>query len=228
MTTIKKINANRRNAQHSSGPKTKLGKQRASRNGLIHGFYSSAMKFINEDEAAEYQEFREKIFKEYAPQGALEDVLVDKIASGLWKQRSAEELLDRHLREFRGGRFISQLTGYLDEEGLMHTPSLPARRKNHSRFPMLECESIHFTVTKSHAENKCDKSDKEGNKNEKSTEADAEEDRTQIDAHLKSSIDSVLRCQAVMEKGVYRAIDQLESGREQRANAVPANGAGGE
>ena len=37
----KVIEANRRNAQKSTGPRTALGKLRSSRNALKHGFYSN-------------------------------------------------------------------------------------------------------------------------------------------------------------------------------------------
>ena len=37
MTTLKQIEANRRNAQNSTGPRTEAGKERSSRNAVRHG-----------------------------------------------------------------------------------------------------------------------------------------------------------------------------------------------
>ena len=37
MTSLQQIEANRRNAQNSTGPRTEAGKQRSSRNAVRHG-----------------------------------------------------------------------------------------------------------------------------------------------------------------------------------------------
>ena len=37
MTSLKQIEANRRNAEDSTGPRSKAGKQRSSRNAIRHG-----------------------------------------------------------------------------------------------------------------------------------------------------------------------------------------------
>ena len=42
MATIRQINANRANAQKSTGPRTEEGKAASSRNRLSHGFAASA------------------------------------------------------------------------------------------------------------------------------------------------------------------------------------------
>ncbi len=49
VVSIKRIEANRRNAKHSTGPKTSAGKFRSSRNSLKHGLEARRHLIIGED-----------------------------------------------------------------------------------------------------------------------------------------------------------------------------------
>ena len=49
--TAAQLEANRRNAQRSSGPKTQEGKERSRRNGLKHGLTGAGIVLPLEDEA---------------------------------------------------------------------------------------------------------------------------------------------------------------------------------
>ena len=49
MATQAQIEANRRNAAHSTGPKTDEGKARSSQNAITHGFYAKAF-VVRDDE----------------------------------------------------------------------------------------------------------------------------------------------------------------------------------
>ena len=51
MTSQARIDANRKNAQHSTGPKTDAGKAKSARNALKHGLTSEAAVLPNEDPA---------------------------------------------------------------------------------------------------------------------------------------------------------------------------------
>ena len=58
MTSLKQIEANRRNAEDSTGPRSKAGKQRSSRNAVRHGL--TAETVIEPLEHAEdYEAFEE-------------------------------------------------------------------------------------------------------------------------------------------------------------------------
>ena len=46
VVSIKRIEANRRNAKHSTGPKTSAGKFRSSRNSLKHGLEARSLNLV--------------------------------------------------------------------------------------------------------------------------------------------------------------------------------------
>ena len=50
MTTSKQIEANRRNAQHSTGPITLQGKDKSSQNAIKHGLFSNVPLITGEQE----------------------------------------------------------------------------------------------------------------------------------------------------------------------------------
>jgi hypothetical protein len=66
MATENQINANRENAQHSTGPVTPEGKQKSSRNATKHGFTGQTLH-LTEDELESYHRFVAKVSSEYLP-----------------------------------------------------------------------------------------------------------------------------------------------------------------
>jgi hypothetical protein len=60
MTSLKQIEANRRNAPKSTGPKTEAGKERSRRNAVRHGLTAEAVVGALEDADA-YQTFEAAI-----------------------------------------------------------------------------------------------------------------------------------------------------------------------
>ena len=86
MTTQAQIEANRRNAQKSTGPKTDEGKAASSRNALKHGL--TAQQLILFDETAEdFAAFLAELRQDHAPADATEAVLVERIAVAHWRLR---------------------------------------------------------------------------------------------------------------------------------------------
>ena len=75
---------NRANSQHSTGPRTIPGKQRASLNALRHGLTAHTIVLPSEDPAA-YQRHTQGYFDEYAPNGPTETQLVQTIADTAWR-----------------------------------------------------------------------------------------------------------------------------------------------
>ena len=71
VVSIKRIEANRRNAKHSTGPKTPAGKFRSSRNSLKHGLEARRHLIIGED-IKEFQEYRTSQIRFYDPKDAIE------------------------------------------------------------------------------------------------------------------------------------------------------------
>jgi hypothetical protein len=125
MTSEKKAQANRRNAQKSTGPKTPEGKAAVRLNALRHGILSREILLPGEDEEA-LRELGEHLRAELQPVGELENLLVDRIISAYWRLKRLarveagifawerlEELADRAEREAQGyelSRAISPVT----------------------------------------------------------------------------------------------------------------------
>src|SRR5947207_12729613 len=86
----RKIEANRRNARKSTGPRTATGKKRVSRNALRHGFYSKWLLVQHRDgneNQAEYDELNVAIQEHYQPVGWLEERWLETIAVWSWRLR---------------------------------------------------------------------------------------------------------------------------------------------
>ena len=84
MTSDKQIQANRQNAQKSTGPKTPEGKAAVRHNSLKHGLLSKEVLLPREDEAA-LKELSERLGAELQPVGELESLLVDRIVAATWR-----------------------------------------------------------------------------------------------------------------------------------------------
>jgi len=113
MTSIKQIEANRRNSLKSTGPKTEAGKQAARCNAVRHGLTAETVIGALED-ADDYKGFETAITADYDAQSAVERELVLRLASLLWRLRRATtietglfEIQADHLSNFRKTHQIS-------------------------------------------------------------------------------------------------------------------------
>lgn len=86
MITDKQLQANRVNAQKSTGPRTEAGKSIASKNSITHGL-RSANPVIEGEDPAEYNDFRNDMITQFAPTGPMETFLVDRIVHAAWRLR---------------------------------------------------------------------------------------------------------------------------------------------
>ena len=84
MSTANRIEINRANAQHSTGPKTQAGKKHSSLNALRHGLTSQIVVMPTEDLQA-YQLHLKTFHDEYHPHGATESHLVQALADTAWR-----------------------------------------------------------------------------------------------------------------------------------------------
>jgi len=88
MTSFKQVEANRANAQKSTGPVTPEGKQRSRCNALRHGLTAEVVIGALED-ADDYGAFEQVIITGYDAQSAVERELVRRLAGVLWRLRRA-------------------------------------------------------------------------------------------------------------------------------------------
>src|SRR6201988_1052781 len=91
MTSLRKIEANRRNARLSTGPVTQEGKNRSRRNAVRHGLTAETVIDALED-AEEYAAFEMAVTADYDAQSAVERELVLRLASLLWRLRRASAI----------------------------------------------------------------------------------------------------------------------------------------
>jgi hypothetical protein len=78
MATEAQIEANRANAQKSTGPRTPEGKEKAAQNSLKHGLFTRETVIRGEDEA-EFAEYRENLLSQLIPGTPLEETLAERV-----------------------------------------------------------------------------------------------------------------------------------------------------
>jgi hypothetical protein len=107
MTSLRQIDANRRNAQRSTGPVSEEGKRKSRRNAVRHGLTAETVIGTLED-AKDYAAFEMAVTAGYDAPTAVERELVLRLASLLWRLRRATAIESglfniqvRNLFEFR-------------------------------------------------------------------------------------------------------------------------------
>jgi hypothetical protein len=107
MTSVRQIEANRRNALKSTGPTRTEGKHRSRCNAVRHGLTAETVIGALED-AEDYKAFEAAVTADYDAQSAVERELVLRLASLLWRLRRATaietglfEIQAENIREFR-------------------------------------------------------------------------------------------------------------------------------
>ena len=90
MISERKLGANRRNAKRSTGPKNTT---RSRYNAQKHGLLSKAAIIEDGDakeDPREQEDLLEALWADLAPEGAMEELLVDRIANCYWRLRRAQ------------------------------------------------------------------------------------------------------------------------------------------
>ena len=130
MTSFRQIEANRRNAIRSTGPRTEEGKRQTRRNAVRHGLCAETVIEIVED-IEDYRAFEAAVIADYDAQTAVERELVLRLASLLWRLRRATAIETDLLR----------IQAEVLRERRDHTQCQPAR---HMPFHLVEtaaCDS---------------------------------------------------------------------------------------
>ncbi len=91
MASEAQIQANRANAQKSTGPRTPEGKAVASQNAVTHGFLARETVIPGED-AGEFALYRDWKLRDLAPVGDAELDMAERIVGLSWRLRRAERL----------------------------------------------------------------------------------------------------------------------------------------
>ena len=86
MSSMRRIEANRLNAQRSTGPKTAEGKARVAQNAVTHGLFSR-QALLPDEAPQELEDLGEAVRAALNPEGAQEEVLVELMVDVLWRRR---------------------------------------------------------------------------------------------------------------------------------------------
>ena len=204
MTTPAKKTSNRQNALQSTGPQTQEGKAIASKNATKHGLLSREVLLPNENAEA-LAELAQRLREDLQPVGELEDLLVDRVVSVIWRLR--------RLVRVEGGIFTSNLYEELAERAERKARSY---EQNTSLEAMMMMMSVRITDEKKRAEALA--------KAKEMRDLQAEEssivalafarDVSGADAFSKLS-----RYETAIERGFYRALHELQRLQAARAGA---------
>src|SRR3954454_7679567 len=82
--SAKQLEANRRNALRSTGPRTAAGKARVAQNAIKHGARAASAVLPDEDPAG-FAEFLRETLRDHQPVGTGETECVERIADVSWR-----------------------------------------------------------------------------------------------------------------------------------------------
>ena len=189
MASQKQTDANRENAQRSTGPRIAEGKRASCRNALRHGLCAKIVS-LPESDQVEFKTVVETVEQELAPGGQFEALLVDEIATGLWRVRRALQIEAEVFAYLSGDIRVRQLRNdydrawgaRLDSGNVMSGPA--------------ELKSLRQAA------------------DDAEHQRDAEAPLALAFLHGDRVIERLLRYRSAAEKSAYRAIEQLRRSRE--------------
>ncbi len=201
----RRLEANRRNALRSTGPKTAAGKRAVRWNAWKHGLHTRQLLLPGEKES-DWSAFRERLSAELKPVGELELLLADRITALAWR--------------------IRRLGGLESDLFVWNYYETVASRNSHDYIwrNVLEFQKLHG-----------DESGSEEESISKAREARAlqESESSRLgrafisDSERTDSFVKLSRYEGRLERSFYRALQELQRLQGARAGR-PGRGLGGE
>src|SRR6478672_167820 len=119
----RKLEANRRNAKKSTGPKTARGKRKVAANALKHGLMSQSFPILPYENEWEYRAFADAMVRDLAPVGILQREIVTHITLISWRLRRIpaieEALLYYDVCEMEDAHQAQKDRGEIDRDATM-------------------------------------------------------------------------------------------------------------
>src|SRR4051794_1263420 len=119
----KKLEANRRNAAKSTGPKTARGKEKSSRNSIKHGLLSQRTPVLPFEDEFEYRSVSDAFMRDLAPVGIVQREVVTRIVQINWKLRRIPAmeaaLLEHAFRDIADGFQRGKERGDYDDDAVI-------------------------------------------------------------------------------------------------------------
>ena len=210
MTSEKQVQANRRNALKSTGPKTPKGKDAVRLNALKHGLLSQEVLLPGEDEGT-LEGLSERLRAELQPVEELESLLVERIIAIIWRLR--------RLGRVEAGIFAWELYGELTER---------AQEEARSYKSYIDDElmiSMHTKITDEQKHHEA--LSKAQEMKTKQGAATATLGRTFIrDANEANAFSKLSRYETTLERSLYKALHELQrlQGARLTESSVPPRG----
>ena len=88
----KKLDANRRNAQKSTGPKTIEGKAAVAQNAIKHGLASAFCPILPGEDPEEFNAYRSAMMRDVKPRGILQTEFTDDLVIVRWKLKRISKI----------------------------------------------------------------------------------------------------------------------------------------
>jgi hypothetical protein len=202
--TEKAIAANQINGPKSNGPNDPIP---ANQHALKHGLASKYLAFQNEEEQQEFDALLNELVDEYQPVGRTGVELVNKVAVDFWKlaEGNGWEMQALAHRRQATAAIMTTLAENYDGEQL---PLFSERDGSHSAVQLgWDCQELVVRT---------------GTRNSEEEEQEISKDRrgkvghVQIEARLNTSLDTMLRYQAAINRDLYRALGELRSMQRER------------
>ncbi len=87
MTGTKQIEANRRNAEKSTGPTSAKGKKGVAGNAVKHGLTARRRFLLPDEDEKDFEDLQDRVWQELRPESVLEEEVVRRIVDLLWRLR---------------------------------------------------------------------------------------------------------------------------------------------
>jgi hypothetical protein len=137
VTSLKQIDANRRNALKSTGPTTAEGKLRSRSNAIRHGLTAETVIGALED-TEDYRAFQSAVTADYDARSVVERELVLRLASLLWRLRRALAI-ETGLLEIQAAALIQPSDSGPETQCAAHAPfaQLKSGSRERALFPAM-------------------------------------------------------------------------------------------
>jgi len=109
MATEAQIRANRRNAQKSTGPRSRQGRAAVSQNAVKHGLLTR-QDVITSESQADFDLYRERMLTELAPASPMESMLAERIVALSWRLKRAGRIQNQTIDALNANNTSSPLT----------------------------------------------------------------------------------------------------------------------
>ncbi|MHA2046346.1 MAG: hypothetical protein ACYSWZ_02580 [Planctomycetota bacterium] len=132
MATEAKIIANRRNAQKSTGPRTREGKAAASKNSVKHGLLAH-QTIISSEKQADFRIERDRILSDLVPESPMESMLAERIVILSWRLKRIDHIQNQTIDALNARNTsspISKLTQSLCFKNLKKSQTAPSTSAN--------------------------------------------------------------------------------------------------